>query len=373
MPYEAPSAPSRLPRGLLAAFAAVASAAAALAGAPPADAISILDGPVFFLRIQDDSDVVVRCGAGGTVEVAVDGAPAGPLQTPCSSVTYVEVNASGDSGSNLLDLSAVTREAFSSLREFNPILIEGGDGDDTILGSPLPDTITAQNGDDYVDAGPGDDVVMGGAGQDAVACGEGADLLTYISDQTGVAVDLTGSAPFTGGEAEGDTATGCEHLRGGPGDDRLTGVPGPYEVDGAGGDDIITGLPGNRLAGGPGEDTVSFVRHGAGVRVDLARQTASGGGDPLTLTGFEAVLGSRFADRLLGDGGPNALDGGAGNDWIDGRDGDDRLRGGRGADRVLGGAGDDLLLGGAGNDRIQGGPGRDTCRGGAGRNRLRSC
>ena len=78
------------------------------------------------------------------------------------------------------------------------------------------------------------------------------------------------------------------------------------------------------------------------MTVNLGTGHAEGGhaeGD--TITRFEAVWGSRYADHLIGDGinanltgwhGDDTLEGGAGNDWLDGSAGADVLDGGDGRD-----------------------------------------
>jgi Ca2+-binding RTX toxin-like protein len=358
-----------------AAVLAIAAAAWVATLAVPssvAAAVAIRDDPIFAVRLQDDSDVVVRCGSAGKVEVLVDGAVTQQLQTACSAVTYIELNAAG-SGSNVLDVSAVTKEVFPALPDVNGILVEAGTGDDTLIGSPFSDLLPGGDGNDRITGGGGDDNVNGGQGADSMDCGDGVDLLTYFTDRDGVRVDLTSESPFSGGEAEGDTASGCEHLRGGAANDRLAGVPGAFDVDGGTGDDLVFGLPGNHLAGGPGVDTASFVRATSGVIADLALQSISGSSGDFTLGAFENVIGSRYDDRLIGDGAVNALTGGAGGDRIEGGAGSDRLVGGGGNDRLAGAAGADKLVGGPGNDALDGGPGRDSCSGGAGRNRLTGC
>jgi Ca2+-binding RTX toxin-like protein len=54
-----------------------------------------------------------------------------------------------------------------------------------------------------------------------------------------------------------------------------------------------------------------------------------------TLTGFENVTGSQFADTLTGTIGANAIGGGAGNDKITGGGGADTLTGGADADTFI--------------------------------------
>jgi Ca2+-binding RTX toxin-like protein len=66
-------------------------------------------------------------------------------------------------------------------------------------------------------------------------------------------------------------------------------------------------------------DTLSYTGSGAGVNVNLATNTASGGdaaGD--VISGFEAVVGSALADTLTGGAGDNSITGGAGRDVLAG-------------------------------------------------------
>lgn len=150
-------------------------------------------------------------------------------------------------------------------------------------------------------------------------------------------------------------------LNGGDGDDTLNGFDGNDRLFGRAGSDTLNGGPGNdwlkggsqadTLDGGDGIDTLDYSDSNAGVTVDLATGTVSGGtaeGD--TIAGFEQVLGSDFNDKLTGDGGNNTLTGGDQNDLLAGGSGDDNLSGGPGNDRLRGGAGGDVLSGGDGWD-----------------------
>ena len=111
-------------------------------------------------------------------------------------------------------------------------------------------------------------------------------------------------------------------IDGGPGDDSLVAGAGDDYVDGEDGNDAIDG--------GPGRDWVTYHYAPAAVRVDLTRGVASGWGSD-TLTGVEDLAGSRFGDRLVGDGHANHFEGGRGVDVISGIGGADILLGEGGA------------------------------------------
>ena len=132
-------------------------------------------------------------------------------------------------------------------------------------------------------------------------------------------------------------------LYGSSGADTLTGDPGDNLIWGGAGADIIDG--------GDGLDTLDYGGSDAGVRVNLAENTAAGGhaeGD--SITNFEHIQGSAFDDILTGDSGINILIGSAGDDTVDGAGANDSLRGGDGADFLSGGMGADRLKGGKDND-----------------------
>ncbi|WP_165322081.1 calcium-binding protein [Rhizorhabdus phycosphaerae] len=112
-------------------------------------------------------------------------------------------------------------------------------------------------------------------------------------------------------------AAGNDTLIGGPGDDYLEG--GAYQVA-DGGSDFIDG--------GTGRDEAGYRHETTGVSVDLRLQGVAqntGGGGIDTLMSIEDLVGTSFADTLVGDDGDNKIDGIDGNDFIDGRGGDDDL------------------------------------------------
>ncbi len=197
----------------------------------------------------------------------------------------------GGPSANRIDLSGFSGSAGTT--------IQGGGGNDTVIGSDASDFITTTDGNDNINARGGNDVVRSGAGADSIVGGGGNDLL-----------DGGAGADAIAGEAGNDTAVGGE------GNDLLSG--------GAGADVLAAVSGADLLSGGEGDDQLL-------------------GGD-----GAETLLGDDGNDRLFGAGGNDSLDGGAGAD---------SLQGGVGTDTVLGGSGDDQLGGGANADSIDGGSG----------------
>lgn len=206
---------------------------------------------------------------------------------------------------------------------------------DSVAGSPHADDLTGDGGANTLAGGAGDDVLVGGVGADILVGDSGLDLLSYAASTAAVTVNLAAQT-VTGGTATGDVISTVEGAVGSAFPDTLTGGTADNVFMGMGGADVMAGAGGN--------DAVYYLYSPAGVTVDLAAQTASGGhatGD--VISGFEDALGSVLADVLSGSNGPNELQG---------LGGDDTLRG-------LGG--DDTLLGGVGLDAFDGGTGADSC------------
>jgi Ca2+-binding RTX toxin-like protein len=182
-----------------------------------------------------------------------------------------------------------------------PTIINGGAGNDLLVGADQADTINA---------GSDDDTVYGNAGNDALDGGDGDDTM-YGWD-------------------------GDDTLRGGNGVDRLYGDAGNDVVDGGAGDDTLFGWTGHdQLRGGEGNDVI--------------------GGDD----GNDLVDGGAGSDALFGWSGRDVVQGGAGWDYMDGGANNDALTGGTEGDTLLGGGGGDFLAGGGGNDGLRLGGGAD--------------
>ncbi|MBD0864884.1 MAG: hypothetical protein GDA36_04375, partial [Rhodobacteraceae bacterium] len=153
-------------------------------------------------------------------------------------------------------------------RTFAPAGI-GGDAEGDILtdiehliGSAYDDHLTGNDEANQLTGLAGDDTLTGGEGADTLDGGAGADTASYARSDAAVTVNLaTGTG--TGGDAEGDTLTGIEHLTGSAHGDTLTGDAGANRLDGGAGADTLTGGGGaDTLTGGAGADT---LRGGTGA------------------------------------------------------------------------------------------------------------
>jgi Ca2+-binding RTX toxin-like protein len=121
-------------------------------------------------------------------------------------------------------------------------VISGGAGNDQLLGGSGNDRLTGGAGDDFLDGDTGADVLLGGSGTDTV---------TYADRSVPVTVDLDGAAGDDGQSGERDTVgSDVENLRGGWGNDRLTGNAAVNRIEGEWGDDTVHGGAGNDLIDG---------------------------------------------------------------------------------------------------------------------------
>jgi Ca2+-binding RTX toxin-like protein len=302
----------------------------------------------------------------------------------------------------------------------------GGPGADRILlGAGAVEALFGGPGDDRLFGGPGSfDGLIGGGGDDLLHGGPGQDLAEFFGAPNGVTADLeTGTATGQGD----DDLLAVEGLVGSNFDDVLLGdgisnlisaqegddvvdARGSGTLAGLGADLIDGGAGADALVGGAGDDIVTFEDSPGPVTADLSLGTAKGWGTD-ALSGFEAIVGTVFGDRLTGDAQDNAFAAGAGDDAIDGRGGIDQaayfdaagpvaadlqagvvtgwgtdalvaiedltgsafgdvltgdggpnaIVGGSGPDLLAGAAGDDLLIGANGTDQADGGDGLDTC------------
>lgn len=220
----------------------------------------------------------------------------------------------------------------------------GGDGSQELIGSAGNDRIFGQRGNDSLYGNSGNDQLFGGVGDEGtISGGAGNDLLS-----------------------------------GGLGTDNLNGN---QESDLVRGDGTIDSI---EDTGPSGTDTLSYATgvtpgfHGAvaqagfpadangeerGVSIRLDETTCEGefeacdndaryggGLDNVSPSGFENVIGSPFADYIVGSNGPNQIDGGGGADVIYGRNGNDAIYGGPDGDYINGENETDTVDGQGGDD-----------------------
>ncbi|WP_210527587.1 calcium-binding protein [Rubellimicrobium arenae] len=263
-------------------------------------------------------------------------------------------------------------------------VLNGGSGDDSLSGQGGADRIDAGSGHDTVAAGDGNDTVQfddwspedradGGAGSDTLwlsgsdandvvdlrpvagvvtgfeqilfNAGKGDDILLggEMSNLGGGDGNDTITLGDNGGTARGDS--GRDTLFGGSGHDSLEGGWGADTLDGGAGADSLNGGPGSDLyivdqAGDVVWDNGSGDRD---VVLSPLDWTLSDYIEELRLVGAAVqgtgnrednwILGTDFANTLVGRGGIDHLIGMGGNDHLTGEDIGDRLEGGTGDDQ----------------------------------------
>jgi Ca2+-binding RTX toxin-like protein len=276
-------------------------------------------------------------------------------------------------------------DAFSAtgnLAALVAITVDGGTGNDTLLGSNGVDVLLGGDGGDFVDGQQGNDVALMGAGDDTfrwdpgdgsdvVEGQDGADSMLFNGSNAGEIFDTSAN----GGRIRFTRNVGNIVMD-------LNDVEG-IELHALGGqDDLVV----NDLSGTDLTELVTDLANPAGSGVDDAAAdtvtvngtngddvvVAAGQGSDFQVRGLStaiAVIGAApSADRIT----IRSL---AGSDVLDASGvaaGSMLLTGdmGAGDDVAIGGDGDDTLLGGDGDDVLLGGPGTDTLDGGAGDNVL---
>ncbi len=242
-----------------------------------------------------------------------------------------------------VELGTTTIVGTSDVDTFtNFVNVEGGDGNDTLLGNDGErQEFFTSLGDDFIDGrGDGDD-----GDRDWLIYNWGW-TDEFDDDDRAMIVDFsTGTA--SGGLAGTDSFVNIEAVRASRADDLLIGSDQAYEeYQGMAGDDTIEG--------GGGEDRLNYTfednRGGSlALDIDLAGPLNADGyleitdtfGDTDFVSGIEQVIGSAFDDVIAGDAQDNTLIGWRGNDTLNGRGGDDFLWGGEETDSMTGGAGAD--------------------------------
>jgi Ca2+-binding RTX toxin-like protein len=332
-----------------------------------------------------DSDTVEVNGGGGAevftvtangLRLRFDRLNPAPFAIDIGTSEKIVLNANGgdDSFSATGNLAALIQ-----------ITVDGGAGNDTLLGSNGADLLLGGEGNDVIDGQQGNDMAFLGAGDDAflwdpgdgndtVEGQAGSDLLRFA----GSAAAENISASASGGRVRFTRDVASVHV-----DLDLDDLE-RIEVQALGGADTVTvdDVTGTDLAAVDVKLAGTFGGTTGDALADTVIVNATGGADSITVAGGAATVVG-LAARVTVSAADGALDalrvnGMAGDDTItaevmvagvvrltlDGGADNDTLTGSPGNDLLLGGDGDDDLDGGPGTDALDGGPGRDTGTGG---------
>lgn len=266
----------------------------------------------------------------------------------------------------------------------------GNDGDDDLLGNGGTDSLTGGEGTDTLFGGMGNDTLAGGFDNDLLIGGGGEDLVSYAGESAAVTVNLEAGRSW--GLSGTERLAGIELIEGTAFADSLIGSRLNETFFGAAGNDTLDG------AGGLG-DWIIYSNVSSGITIDLSSGLGMAPDGVDNIRNIEGVLGSTYADYLMGSAANETFVGGMGADTIVANGGSDwasfaglkfdllinlatgfvsnasgadlllgigNLIGGEGADIFVGDNQANFLSGGGGGDILTGGLGADTLEGGDG-------
>jgi Ca2+-binding RTX toxin-like protein len=321
-----------------------------------------------------DTDTVEVNGGGGAeqftttangVRVRFDRVNPAPFAIDIGTSEKLVLNANGGDDSH---------SATGNLAALIAITVDGGAGNDTLLGSNGIDLLIAGDGDDFVDGQQGNDVAFLGAGDDTFQWdpGDGSDVVEgqagademlfngsnasenmqasangqrvlFTRDVGNIVMDLDDVESIVAKTLGGTDRLVVNDLSG----TAVTEVEGALAATGGGSDGAADTVVANATNG----DDVAIVS-GSGQNAQViglaplvSVSGAIAGSDRVTVNGLD---GDDVVDA-------SGLAANAALLTADGGNGDDVLIGGNGDDTLIGGAGDDVLIGGPGNDTLDGG------------------
>jgi Ca2+-binding RTX toxin-like protein len=315
---------------------------------------------------QPDNVIVNGTAGDDAIKIASSGG-AVTVSGLAAQVTIAHADGANDTltinglgGNDTIDASALKAGQIN-------LVINGGDGDDTITGSSGNDTVIGGRGNDTAFLGKGDDTFVWnpGDGSATVEGQGGTDTLLFngsnVSENINISANGSRATLFRDVGNVTMDLNSVEHIQlntlGGA--DTVTvndltgtsvdqvaidlgaqpGIPGgdgqqdTVVINGTSGDDVITLTDTNGVVTVSGlASTVTIANFEPTDRIVI---NGLGGDDVITASGFGTAM------QLTENGG----------------DGDDVLIGSPGNDTLTGGAGDDVLIGGGGQDVLDGGSG----------------
>jgi len=349
--------------------------------------------------------LAVSLWGGGGIGSAGAAAPCAAARTP-DALTITSADGTKVYGSACADTIVVTSPEVTEVR--------GGAGDDTIYANPDVEVVEGGEGDDTIYGDLPEEALSSGAPEGVIyrggtraatpfatasitekKCEAGVSCYGGIGSQ--LLIGSSGNDKIFGqrGNDEIFGNSGNDELFGGIGDESLiSGGAGNDLLSGGLGDDHLNGNEGSDLVrgdatidsiedtGASGTDTLSFAsgatpgfsgevpysgfpgeggERGVSVRLDgiVACGTYQacdnsarfgGGNDEIAVSGFENVIGTPFADYIVGSNANNRIDGGGGADVILANGGDDTIYGGADGDYLKGDAGTDTVWGQGGTN-----------------------
>src|SRR5262245_17488672 len=276
---------------------------------------------------QVDSVTLSGTSSDDTINLSVSGARIAvtgsvPAVAIFHADSFDQLLVNGGGGNDAIDASALGAGTIS-------LALDGGAGNDTLIGSLGDNALLGGAGNDILDGRGGSDTMSGGAGDDI-----------YIVDTTS---DLALENPNEGNDivfaaADFTIGTNVESLvlvegagnlnaTGNSAANALVGNSGNNTLDGKGGDNLSTGAAGN-------DNYV--VASSSDLVIDKANE-----GNNIVHASIDYTIGANIESVILdgngninaaGNSAVNALVGNSGNNTLDGKGGDDTMIGGAGND-----------------------------------------
>jgi Ca2+-binding RTX toxin-like protein len=346
----------------------------------------------------DASDAIalrLQAGEPGVLQVDVGDDGYADFSFPRADISRIEVDAG--EGDDLVRID----ESNGSFTDSIPTTIDGGDGNDNLIGGSGAETLIGGYGDDTIDGKKGNDLALMGAGDDTFVWdpGDGSDTiegqagndtmrfngadaaervalsangsrLTFLRAPGNVTMDTAGVERVDFNALGGADTVTVDDLRGTDvssvnidlagtlGGNTGDGQADSVTVFGTGGNDAVTAVGSNGAASVTGLAATVNITNAEPANDALAINTLDGD-DSIDATGLAA---SAVKLTLDGGNGNDRLAGGPGVETLRGGDGDDTIDGNGGNDLALLGAGDDTFVWdpGDGSDTVEGQDGTDT-------------
>ena len=313
----------------------------------------------------------------GEIEIVIANAGSTTVQTiTLSNVRTIQVDALA--GNDTIRIHAINATGLLD------VLVNAGDGDDTIDGNPVAGTLS--NLIIKAFGGAGDDTFFSGGGADTFDGGLGSDTVDFARAAVAVNAKMTGASNDGHGKKDtyklienllgsqfNDTLAGdklTNILQGRDGNDTITGGGGADQIDGGDGNDTLTasGTGAAILVGGEGNDTfsgaanhfASYASSTGPVTFDFsvtANTVSDGLGGTDTFKKIPTIIGSDFSDVFTGGRGTFTFIGAGGDDAINTGNSTMTIqwRAGDGSDQITGGTSGTqtfLFEGSAGDDEL---------------------
>jgi len=232
------------------------------------------------------------------------------------------------------------------------LILDGKEGDDTIVTGNGNDWVKGGPGKDDISTGPGHDILFIDSEDKKLDGGDGFDV-AFVTTSQGVSINLGQSnieAFYGNGGNDVIVASDSKEAV------QIHGHAGDDEIIGSDHDDILIGGAGkDKISGGKGNDKI-FID----TEDDISNIDAGEGEDSIHVMdsrGITLDLDTVNAENFVGNDGDDVVKAQGNKKYIMyGGKGNDALTGGSHTNVLDGGPGNDILYGGQGNNKYMFGP-----------------